>query len=159
MMCLKCGSARYQTEKRPNGFTICMDCGFKKLTSKWESGEDMISCQYCEKPLSVERGEVEHGCLDCSNSLVVDKLRFTQSQIQSKDALIKELIECVEFYGHKENWESNDYYRSTITSIDWSSLGPINAIGGKKARTILNSDAVKEWRGKHINNVYTYWGR
>jgi len=39
------------------------------------------------------------------------------------------------FYGKKNNWQDNDYYRTTIHNSDWRSSGPINAIGGKRARS------------------------
>ena len=72
-----------------------------------------------------------------------------QSQLQTKDALIKELLEVVEFYGGKCNWNIDHQMRVFTTIIDDSDKLPCGRKwGGKKARTLLNSEAVKEWRDK-----------
>lgn len=34
--CPKCGSGKYSRERRPNGYTICKDCGLKIKSSEWD---------------------------------------------------------------------------------------------------------------------------
>ena len=73
----------------------------------------------------------------CENEELLNKYK---SQLQAKDALIKELIECVEFYGDSENISVGDFYYDDFCTV--------TKFAGKKARTLLNSEAVKEWRGE-----------
>lgn len=34
--CRKCGSSKSARERRPNGYTECLDCGFKVSSKEWD---------------------------------------------------------------------------------------------------------------------------
>ena len=78
----------------------------------------------------------------------VDHMNKIIEQLQTKDALIQELIECVGFYGDGNNWDSPNKL-----AVDDYLIGQTGqtSMGGKKARILLNSEAVKEW-GKSRGN-------
>ena len=68
--------------------------------------------------------------------------RDVVKQLQAKDALIKNLLEVVEFYGELDNWEG-----TTCVNNDNEIIKKYSApMGGKKARTILNSEEVKRFK-------------
>lgn len=75
--------------------------------------------------------------------LVAERIRELESQLQTKDALIKKLIECVEFYAEFENYGANDISRTdgkpchNIILYDFDRNINGKHYGGKKARQIL----------------------
>lgn len=48
-------------------------------------------CEYCDKELSEEKGELAHGCLHCHGTPWVDKIFWLNKSITQKDARIAEL--------------------------------------------------------------------
>ena len=52
--CSQCGSTHYSRERRPNGYTKCLDCGYKTLSSTWD---DPVKDEYVatqEGPVRIE---------------------------------------------------------------------------------------------------------
>ena len=73
----------------------------------------------------------------------IEKLKLENTELKwdgrfdIAEKKIEALVKALEFYGDKKNWCDNDYYTTTINSGDWTSHGPVNAIGGKRARKAL----------------------
>jgi hypothetical protein len=42
---------------------------------------EVYYCEYCDKELSHDKGEVLHGCLDCCHDIRCERIRFLQSKV------------------------------------------------------------------------------
>lgn len=78
--CYKC----WQHTNSKNG--DCVKCGLSKASHLNGSKPSKEYCYYCDKKLSVEKGEIAHGCLDCHHTVQADR-------IDDRDRKIKELKE------------------------------------------------------------------
>ena len=47
-------------------------------------------CGYCDKILSKEKGELEHGCLDCHGDIRVERIDAMENIIKRLKAQLKE---------------------------------------------------------------------
>ena len=78
----------------------------------------------------------------------LENYRQMKLEIETKDALIKELIEVVEFYGDKESQLPPIYKGDGRGKRQADFTAPYRMDSGKKARTLLGLKAVKAWRGE-----------
>jgi hypothetical protein len=104
-------------------------------------------CPFCGKILSKEKGEEDHGCLDCHGYIYIvndvevcfhciekenNEFRNTISELQAKNKI---MTEALEFYADNRNWKvcSGESWSSTLNKEDCSLLN----CGGGRARVAL----------------------
>jgi hypothetical protein len=56
-------------------------------------------CNYCDKELSEEKGELAHGCLNCHYDPRVEKIKQLEQRL-------KEAEEVVAFYADVKSWDN-----------------------------------------------------
>lgn len=101
-------------------------------------------CRELESQLQTKDDEIERlrKKLDRFKDVSSNAWDNLEQRCKTKDALIKELVDVVEYYRHTH---PDDLM---ISDRDIVSKNPHMEMLGKKARTLLNSEAVKVWRGE-----------
>ena len=86
-------------------------------------------CYCCDKKLSKEQGEHDHGCLDCHGTIQADKLFFADKYIKKLKKQNEIMKLALEFYSNEENWNSKKYRDGALMLFE--------EIGGERARQAL----------------------
>lgn len=122
----------------------CLAKSLEGAVSKINSGDCVFVCEEVEVTSSndVTLEDIEQASyIEDENNLP----NITRSK------LISDLLEVVEFYGDIKNWINatpsapSEIY-TEIDDCDWCCEVGNQPSGGKKARTILQSDAVKKFK-------------
>ena len=73
-----------------------------------ESMSEEFYCQDCDKLLSKEKGELDHGCLDCHGSVPSEKLFWLRKELESLKAENAKLREALD-------WATSDSVTSDLS--------------------------------------------
>jgi hypothetical protein len=114
---------------------------------------ESIFCEICDKVLSQQRGEYDHGCLDCHGQPYANKIFWLRKDIKAKYQTIKQLEDALrdmgktlEFYGkwssysQGANFDSNGRYIINSDASYVDDNPPFRSCvyaGGKRARETL----------------------
>lgn len=122
-------------------------CG---LDSQW----DLVYNEYKELKSQLQAKDTE---IERLNSFIKEFIYYEDNpdsfasmseRLEAKDALVKNLLDVVEFYGGNTNWHNNGHDVFTVIQFkDIEVFKDGSRVGGKKARAILNSDEVKKFKG------------
>lgn len=120
-VCPKCKSTNCARERRPDGYTGCLDCGYRVTSEKWDNADKVIltnhRCMFCgEKGQGlVEDGE--HYCMPCRiDELSEIHLSFRERKKKQIETLQAELeyyrINVIESYELKLPVHKKTYDRA-----------------------------------------------
>jgi hypothetical protein len=123
------------------------------VEAKEKEGAVIHRCEFCNKELSKEKGEEDHGCLDCAGSIYLiytDKGKEERCMhcIDIELAALREFkqksLEVIGWYGDEINWMQLIDGRYNLGKI-WESVGSIGITteNGKRARQFLNKHREK----------------